>query len=337
MRLARIAAPEVFTDPMATMTRSAHETSACVIETDGLCRDFGGRRAVDNVTLRVPAGGVFGLLGPNGAGKTSTIRLLLGVLEPSSGSARVFGLDTRTQGAAIRERAGALLEHAGLYERLSAEDNLEFYGRAFLMPQADRRRRIEELLTRFGLWDRRRDTVAAWSRGMKQKLAIARTMLHRPQLLFLDEPTAGLDPIAAATLRDDLADLVAREHVTVFLTTHNLAEAEVLCDTVAVLREGQVLAIGSPRELRAGSQRAHVTIAGRGFGPGIISKLRERTDVTAVRATDSGGVLAIDLAADADIATLVALIVTHGGRVEEVLRGPASLEDAFRVLVEEAP
>ena len=110
MRLARIAAPEVFADPMASMTRSAHETSACVIETDGLCRDFGGRRAVDNVTLRVPAGGVFGLLGPNGAGKTSTIRLLLGVLEPSCGSARVFGLDTRTQGAAIRERAGALLE-----------------------------------------------------------------------------------------------------------------------------------------------------------------------------------------------------------------------------------
>ena len=126
-------------DPVASVARGARETSEWVIATDSLSRDFGGRRAVDNLTLNVPAGIVFGLLGPNGAGKTSTIRLLLGLLEPSGGSARVFGLDTRTQSGAIRERAGALLEHAGLYERLSAEDNLEFYGRVFRMPSADRR------------------------------------------------------------------------------------------------------------------------------------------------------------------------------------------------------
>ncbi len=223
-----------------------------IIETDCLRRDFGERRAIDDLTICVRAGTVFGLLGPNGAGKTSTIRMLLGLLEPTSGSARVFGLDTQREGAAIREKCGALLEHAGLYERLSAEDNLEFYGRVFRAPAAERRARIEELLRNMGLWDRRRETVATWSRGMKQKLAIARAMLHRPQLLFLDEPTAGLDPIAAGALRDDLASLVSREHVTVFLTTHNLAEAERLCESVAVLKDGKLLATGTPREVRDG-------------------------------------------------------------------------------------
>ena len=318
------------------VAHDARPSTDWVIETRGLCLDFGGRRALDDMTLNVPAGIVFGLLGPNGAGKTSTIRLLLGLLEPSRGSARVFGLDTRTHGDAIRERTGALLEHAGLYERLNAEDNLEFYCRAYRMPRADRRRRIAELLTQFGLWDRRREIVAKWSRGMKQKLAIARAMLHRPQLLFLDEPTAGLDPIAAAALRNDLARLVTRERITVFLTTHNLTEAEALCETVAVLRDGKLLATGSPREMRAGGQRAQVAIVGNGLSADIITKLRDRPDVAAVRATESGSVLTIDLRGDADVAALVSLIVTNGGQVEEVRRGQASLEDAFRALVEES-
>ena len=240
-------------DSAAPGASPARESAELVIATDGLSRDFGARRAVDNLTLNVRTGSVFGLLGPNGAGKTSTIRLLLGLLEPSSGSARVFGLDTRTQGNRIRESAGALLEHAGLYERLSAEDNLEFYGRAFRMSLEDRRNRIEDLLTHLGLWNRRGETVATWSRGMKQKLAIARAMLHRPRLLFLDEPTGGLDPVAAAAFRSDLTGLVARERTTVFLTTHNLSDAERLCDSVAVMNNGKLLATGSPHEVRGGN------------------------------------------------------------------------------------
>ena len=238
--------------PAGNAKHHAHQSAEVIIETDGLNRDFGGRRAVDNLTIKVRAGIMFGLLGPNGAGKTSTIRMLLGLLEPTSGNARVFGLDTRREGAAIREKSGALLEHAGLYERLSAKDNLEFYGRVFLAPAVERHVRIEELLRNMGLWERRGETVATWSRGMKQKLAIARAMLHRPQLLFLDEPTAGLDAIAAAALRSDLASLVARERVTVFLTTHNLAEAEQLCESIAVLKDGKLLATGTPREVRDG-------------------------------------------------------------------------------------
>src|SRR3984885_4531415 len=184
----------------------------------GLTRTFAAVRALDDLNIEVPVGSVFGFLGPNGAGKTTTIRLLLGLIEPTSGRAEVLGFDTRTQGAEIRARAGALLEHAGLYERLSAEDNLRFYGRVAQMPKAQLDERIQELLTHLGLWDRRREAVVKWSRGMKQKLAIARALVHRPGLVFLDEPTAGLDPVAAANLRDDLAALASRQGATIFLT-----------------------------------------------------------------------------------------------------------------------
>ena len=194
------------------------------IRARGLSRSFGSAgsivRALDDLNLEVPAGSVFGFLGPNGAGKTTTIRLLLGLIEPTGGSAEVLGFDTRTHGAEIRARSGALLEYSGLYERLSAEDNLRFYGRVAHMPAADLDQRIQELLTHLGLWDRRKEPAIKWSRGMKQKLAIARPLLHRPGLVFLDEPTAGLDPVAAASLREDLAALASRQGAAVFLTTH---------------------------------------------------------------------------------------------------------------------
>ena len=192
-----------------------------IIRTEHLSRFFSTVKAVDDLSLEVPAGIVFGFLGPNGAGKTTTIHLLLGLLEPTRGQAYVLGFDTRTQADEIRTRIGALLEFAGLYERMSAEDNLDFYGRIYHMPAAERRARIKELLTHLDLWDRRRYPVGKWSRGMKQKLAVARALLHHPPLIFLDEPTAGFDPVAAAALRNDLASLVAREGVTVFLNTHN--------------------------------------------------------------------------------------------------------------------
>jgi ABC-2 type transport system ATP-binding protein len=221
------------------------------IDVQDVCCTFGDLQALDRVTLRVRGGTVFGLLGPNGAGKTTTIRLLLGLVAATSGHARVLGLDLRAESAAVRCRTGALLEHTGLYERLSAEDNLDFYGRVWRLPRVERQERIRELLTEFGLWDRRHDIVARWSRGMKQKLAVARAMLHRPHLLLLDEPTAGLDPVASAALRDDLASLVTRERVTVLLTTHNLVEAERLCAEIGVLSRGRLLAVGTPADVRS--------------------------------------------------------------------------------------
>jgi len=237
------------------------------IRIENLTRDFETVRAVDSLSLEVPAGIIFGFLGPNGAGKTTTINLLLGLLEPTEGRAEVLGFDTRTQPDEVRTRSGALLEHPGVYEQLSAEDNLEFYGRIWRMPAAERKARIKELLTHMGVWERRKERVGTWSKGMKQKLALARAMLHRPALVFLDEPTAGLDVVAAATVRDDLEALAAREGVTVFLTTHNMAEAERLC---SVRHPGIGLWKGTPQSSAGGSQlRAdHTRHCGRSAGVG---------------------------------------------------------------------
>ncbi len=306
---------------------------ASAIRTENLSRRFGATVALDDLSLEVPRGIVFGFLGPNGAGKTTTIRLLLGLLEPSGGRAEVLGYDTRSQAAEIRLRTGALLEHHGLYERLTAEDNLDFYGRVWHLPAAERRARIRELLEHFGLWERRHENVGKWSRGMKQKLAVARALLHRPAMVFLDEPTAGLDPVAAAALRDDLAALVHREGATVFLTTHNLAEAEKLCGQVGVIRQGRLLAVGHPDELRARAGTPRVEFVGRGFEARALELLRARPEVTA--ATLENGRLAVDLRGEVDVAPLVTLLVTAGAQVEEVRKGKASLEEAFLALMEE--
>lgn len=316
-----------------TMHRDA-ATTGPAIRTDALGRDLGAVRAVDNLTLQVPRGTVFGFLGPNGAGKTTTIRLLLGLLEPSDGRAEVLGFDTRTEADQIRARTGALLEHAGLYERMSAEDNLEFYGRIWHLPARARRARVQELLVPLGLWERRRETVGTWSRGMKQRLAVARVLLHRPELVFMDEPTAGLDPIAAAALREQLAALVDAEGVTVFLTTHDLGEAEKLCHQVAVIQKGRLLAVGTPEELRRRRECAGLEMIGRGFTDAVLALLRSRTDVAGLERREEG--VRVTLGGGADVAQMVALVVGAGAQVEEARRDRISLEDVFLALMEEA-
>ena len=305
------------------------------IRADAVTRDFGAVRALDALSLEVPKGIVFGFLGPNGAGKTTAIRVFLGLIEPSAGVAEVLGRDTRHDSASIRARCGALLEHPGLYERLSASDNLEFYGRAWHVPRRVMQDRIRELLTRFGLWDRRDDPVGRWSRGMKQKLAVARAVLHRPELVFLDEPTSGLDPVATAGLREDLATLAAHEGVTVFLTTHNLNEAERLCAQVGVIRGGRLLAVGSPQQLRERQDSGHVEITARGLTSDVVALLRERHDIETLVADD--GRLSLALAPGASIAPIVALLVHHAVEIEEVRRARATLEDAFLDLMGAEP
>ena len=303
------------------------------IRTQQLTRNFGAVRAVDGLSIEVPAGIVFGFLGPNGSGKTTTIRLLLGLLEANSGGAQVLDYDTRTQAEQIRQHSGALLEQSGIYERLSAADNLEFYGRVWRMPPAERGARIKELLTHLGLWDRRNELAGNWSRGMKQKLAIARTLLHRPSLVFLDEPTAGLDPVAAAALHEDLTSLVAREGVTVFLTTHNLAEAEKLCQQIGVIRQGRLLATGTPDQLRAQAGGPRLEIIGKGFTSQVIQQLQAQPMVSGVQVNNSH--LTIQLRETTETAPLVTLLVGAGAQIEEVRKGKANLEETFLALVEE--
>jgi ABC-2 type transport system ATP-binding protein len=305
-----------------------------IIRAEHLSRSFGAVKAVNDLTLEVPEGVVFGFLGPNGAGKTTTIRLLLGLIEATQGQAWVMGFDIRKHAEEIRTRSGALLEFSGLYERMSAENNLDLYGRIYKMPAAERRTRTRELLEHLDLWERRKDRVGTWSRGMKQKLAVARALFHRPPLVFLDEPTAGFDPVAAAALRKDLAGLVAHEGVTVFLNTHNLTEAEQLCAQVGVIRAGKLLTVGSPDSLRMRDKSPRVRITGRGFDERMAALLRQRPEVAQVDLLPDG--LEIELLDEKSRnGPLVSLIVQNGGEVEEISRGGASLEEVFLTLMRE--
>jgi ABC-2 type transport system ATP-binding protein len=295
-----------------------------------LTKDFETVRALDNLSLEIPEGTVFGFLGPNGAGKTTTIRLMLGLMDPTSGYVEVLGYKIQNETDRVRVQTGALLEHSGIYEQMSAEDNLEFYGRAFRMPVAERRTRIRESLTHLGLWDRRKDRAGSWSRGMKQKLALARALLHRPRLLLLDEPTAGLDVRAAVAIREDLESLASREHVTIFLTTHNMTDVEKLCQQVAIISGGRLVAHGTPDELQAMVGSPRVEITGRGFTNTAIELLSAHPNVC--RVIRQNNHLAIDLVAETDVAALVSCLVDAGVHVEEVRRGQPGLEEAFLAL-----
>jgi len=303
------------------------------IQTNQLTCSFGDLKAVARLTLEIPRGTVFGFLGPNGSGKTTTIRLLLGLLDADQGSAQVFGFDTKKQADEVRVRCGALLEHHGLYERLSAADNLEYYGRIWHMSKADREKRIYELLNPLDLFDRRDEPIGRWSRGMKQKLAVARTLMHRPELIFLDEPTAGLDPVASATLRDDLSKLVAQEGVTIFLTTHNLAEAEKLCTQVGVINHGQLLATGSPSDLRSRTSAPRLYVTGQGIDPQIVDVLKNNSLVNKVQ--KHNGKLTMDLNDLTRSHEIVAQLVGAGVQIDEVRKETADLEDIFLKLVDE--
>ncbi len=220
-----------------------------VIQTSSLTRRFGEKNAVDGLMLEVQAGEIFGFLGHNGAGKTTTVRLLNGVLEATSGSARVLGMDPQTEGAALRARTGVLTETPSLDERLTARDNLSTYAELYNVPRADVQKRVQEMLVEFDLADRADEKVGGYSKGMKQRLALARALLHKPDVLFLDEPTAALDPVAARSVNDLVEHLARREGCTVFICTHNLVEAQKMCDRVAVMEHGRLVALGTPAEL----------------------------------------------------------------------------------------
>jgi ABC-2 type transport system ATP-binding protein len=217
-----------------------------MIETHELTKRFGDNLAVDRLNLRVEEGEVFGFLGPNGAGKTTTIRMLASLISPTAGRSIVAGYEVGRQDDDIRRNVGILTEAPGLYERLSAERNLEFFAKLYEVQ--DVHGQLERYLKMLGLWERRHEPAGTFSKGMRQKLVIARALLHEPKVLFLDEPTSGLDPEAAKLVRDFIGSL-KREGRTIFLCTHNLAEADHLCDRIGVFNT-QLLALDTPSALR---------------------------------------------------------------------------------------
>lgn len=302
------------------------------IETYELSRAFGDRLAVDRLTLTVPRGAVFGFLGPNGAGKTTTVRMLAALISPTSGSARVEGKRLGEQDQDIRRMVGLLTESPSLYDRLSARQNLVFFARLYDLDARRAEMQVERYLRMLGLWERRDDPVGGFSKGMRQKLAIARALAHDPAVLFLDEPTAGLDPEASRTVREFIKELRA-EGRTIFLTTHNLPEADELCDLIAVFR-ARLLRLGSPAELRAElfGQGTRIRLAGDATSFTAVARA-----LPFVQAVDAAGdMLSVTLDnPDEQNPSLVRALVAAGAAVRYVEPREHSLEDVYLQLVRE--
>ncbi|MEA3356550.1 MAG: ABC transporter ATP-binding protein [Candidatus Bipolaricaulota bacterium] len=300
-----------------------------MIKTQGLTRRFDDLVAVNDLDLEVEQGEIFGFLGPNGAGKTTTIRMLAALIAPSSGAATVAGLHLGRENRAIREHVGVLTETPGLYKRLSAIDNLLFFAKLYGVPEPGKR--AERYLRLFELWDRRDDLAGGFSKGMRQKLAIARAMLHEPQVLFLDEPTASLDPEAAKVVRDLIETLRTKER-TIFLCTHNLDEADRLCDRIALFNT-RLVAIGPPQGLKERLYGRRTVIHLADPCPGLEDALK----LSFIKKTERvGNSLVVSLSdPEQENPILVKRLVELGGKVQFVNELRVSLEDLYLDLMEE--
>jgi ABC-2 type transport system ATP-binding protein len=303
-----------------------------MIVTEGLTRRFASTLAVDDVDLEIADGEIFGLLGPNGAGKTTTLRMLAGLIGASSGRALVAGLDVTDPSKAgdVRRLVGVLPEETGLYGDLSAVRTLDFFGRLYRMSKPARRERTHVLLTRLGLWERRDDPASSLSKGLKQRLALARALIHDPQVVLLDEPTANLDPEAAAVVRDVLLELKAGGR-TVVVNTHRLEEAERVCDRVGILRT-RLLRVGTPHELRSAMTPVRRFVV-------ELEPVRD-ADLAVLREMGARGMVVtgshVEFAlapAATTSADLVAALVAAGARVSGVSAAEESLEDAYLTIL----
>jgi ABC-2 type transport system ATP-binding protein len=303
---------------------------AHAIETHGLTRQFDGRLAVEDLSIAIEAGTVFGFLGPNGAGKTTTVRMLAALIAPTDGDAVVAGHALGVDDTALRRSVGILTEQPGLYDRLSARQNLRYFARLYDLEPVRVDAQVERYLHLLELWDRRDEPVGTFSKGMRQKLAIARALLHEPTVVFLDEPTAALDPEAARTVRDFVKGLRA-EGRTIFLTTHNLPEADELCDSIGIFQR-RLLRMGSPSELRASLFGAGTIVRVVGDASRYVPVARSLAFVRGARA--DGETLTIEIDdPDARNPDLIEALTAAGARIRYVEQLRHSLEDVYLRLV----
>jgi ABC-2 type transport system ATP-binding protein len=302
-----------------------------MIHTENITKEFGSVLAVDNLTLDVREGEVFGFLGPNGAGKTTTVRMLTSLISPTRGSATVAGFAIGSRDTDIRRTVGLLTETPGMYDTLSAEYNLRIY--AELYEVADVRGQVEKYLKMLGLWDRRLDAAGTFSKGMKQKLAIARALLHEPRILFLDEPTAGLDPEASHLVREFIAEL-KKEGRTIFLCTHNLDEADRLCDRVGVFKT-RLLVVDTPSNLRNSVFGRKVIFHLRAADEKMADSLRRLPFVREVSRVENKLVVGLENP-EAQNPDLIRELVRAGADVMFVGELRHSLEDVYLQLVKNA-
>jgi len=316
------------------------------IEFDGVSRTFWARpgvfrrrsievRALTDVSFSVEPGELFGLLGPNGAGKTTSIKILTTLLLPTSGRARVLGFDPASEPQRVRPQIGYVFGgDRGLYDRLSARDNLSYFADVYRVPAREKTRRIDELLDVVGLRGRERERVETFSRGMKQRLHIARGLLHDPPVLFLDEPTIGLDPVGARELRETVAGLQSAGK-TILLTTHYMYEADELCGRVAVITGGRIVAEGTPASLKRGiADRTVIEIEATGVEEPLVSRLREMEGVTSVVVEEQDETQLVLVQSSLGAQLVQPLIgALEGVTVRAVTAREPTLEDAYVALV----
>lgn len=299
-----------------------------MIETTNLTKKFGDNTAVDRLTLSIPEGEVFGFLGPNGAGKTTTVRMLAGLISPTAGSATLLGHKLGEADIEIRRNVGILTETPGMYERLSALKNLSIYARLYEVK--DINGQVEKYLKLLGLWDRRHDATGTFSKGMRQKLAIARALLHEPRILFLDEPTAGLDPEASRLVRDFVGEVKGQGR-TIFLTTHNLDEADRLCDRVAVFKS-RLQVLDTPEGLRKQLYGRQVVFhLAHEAGPGL-PVLQNLPFIKKIEAVDNKLVVAVD-DPEKHNPEMIRLLVNKGQEIQFVGELRHSLEEIYLQLI----
>jgi len=301
-----------------------------MIEVQSLTKKFNGRTVLNEISFQVNEGEIFGYLGPNGAGKTTTMRIILGLLKPTAGKALVWGQNLG-ENEGLRRRIGVLLEHDGLYERISAYENLDYY--AQLYGVSNRVEKIENLLEFTGLSDRKDDEVGKFSKGMKRKLALARAIIHDPDVLFLDEPSAGLDPEAQKMVRDLILRLSGEERMTVFLNSHDLDEVQRICSKIAILQRGEIKAYDTVDNLRARYTKPTVEIAlsdGREVEKAL-NLLNSLNYISECKRHNDG--ITVTLTESEMSSTLLSFLVEQGLKVEEIKRVTKSLEDIYLEIV----
>jgi ABC-2 type transport system ATP-binding protein len=303
-----------------------------LIETKNLTRKFGDLTAVDDLTLTVDEGEVFGFLGPNGAGKTTTIRMLACLIAKTSGTAKIseYDIGKSTDQQKIRRIVGLVPDNVGLYEELTAYKNLDFYGRYYKVEESKRRERIEYFLKMLGLWEKRDVAAGTFSKGMKQKLAIARALVHDPQVLFMDEPTANLDPEAAKGVREFILDL-KKEKKTIFLNTHNLDEAQRICDRIAILNT-KLMAVGTPTELERSASGRKTVIQLESVSDAIVSAAK-RAGAGDVEAAEGNKLVITVGNPEKENPDILSAIFAAGGRIQFVTEASSTLEDVYLKLV----